>query len=245
MHTLAAATIYRRWSEPSSVHKASNRPSTRGALGWFACSSRALSGTAASAWSRTARAAAPTSSDLVIGRPTTIRVAPAAIASAGVATLVWSSRGADRSAGRTPGQISSTDGPRRARRAAASSGEQTIARQPRPTASSASRGTASAAGGRPAALRHPTTSHGSRPRPRRSPPGPPGSSSAGRSPGQTTWARPPGRCATRPSAVAPAGPGTNARTSPKPRTYMVDLTLCEQRRVLTSADRLWPPPRYA
>ena len=46
-------------------------------------------------------------------------------------------------------------------------------------------------------------------------------------------------------AAGPRGVGTNARTGSKPRTFMVDLTLCEHRRVLTSADRLWPPPRYA
>ena len=60
-------------------------------------------GPAARAWSRTTLAAAPTSSDLVIGRPTTIRVAPAAMASAGVATRAWSSDAA-AAAGRTPGR---------------------------------------------------------------------------------------------------------------------------------------------
>src|SRR4029450_1973059 len=80
MHTLAAATIYRRWSEPSSVHKASNRPSLSRALGRFARSSPPSLGPAARAWSRTARGGAPPPSDVVIGRPTTIRLAPAAIA---------------------------------------------------------------------------------------------------------------------------------------------------------------------
>src|SRR4029450_9576642 len=73
MHTLAAATIYRRWSEPSSVHKASNRPSLSRALGRFARSSPPFLDPAARAWFRTSRAAAATSSDLGIGRPTTAR----------------------------------------------------------------------------------------------------------------------------------------------------------------------------
>ena len=100
------------------------------ALGRFARSSPPPSGPATSASSRTARAAPPTSSDLVIGRPTTIRLAPAAMASAGVATRAWSSADADERAGRTPGQMSSTEGPSWARRAATSRGEQTIAGQP-------------------------------------------------------------------------------------------------------------------
>ena len=56
---------------------------------------------------------------------------------------------------------------------------------------------------RPARRRHLTTRRGWRPRPRPSPPGPAGSSSGGRSPGQTTWARP--ARAVRDEALA-AGP---------------------------------------
>ena len=82
-------------------------------------------------------------------------------------------------------------------------------------------------------------------RPRPWPPEPPGSWSGGRSPGQTTSARPPGRSATRRFRPPPGRAGTSTRTGPTAGTRMVDLTLCEQRRVLTSADRLWPPPRYA
>src|SRR4029453_12438198 len=80
MHTLAAATIYRRWSEPPSVYKPSNRPCASRLLGRFACSSPPAPAVAETASSRTSLAAAPTSSALVIGRPTTIRVAPAAMA---------------------------------------------------------------------------------------------------------------------------------------------------------------------
>src|SRR4029453_9991612 len=69
-----------------------------GALSRFARSSPPPWGPAATASSRTALAAAPTSSDLVIGRPTTIRVAPAAMASAGGATRPWASDAAARGA---------------------------------------------------------------------------------------------------------------------------------------------------
>src|SRR5215510_999935 len=58
-----------------------------------------------------------------IGRPTTRKSAPAAIACAGVAIRFWSPRAA--SAGRMPGVTRIMSGPTRARSAAASSGEQT------------------------------------------------------------------------------------------------------------------------
>ena len=75
--------------------------------------------------SRMARAAATGLSARVMGRPTTSREAPWAMAAAGVATRFWSPMA--EPAGRIPGTTRWASGPSSARRVATSSAEQTSA----------------------------------------------------------------------------------------------------------------------